>query len=156
MSEHIYHATVTWSRQPQEIFTDNKFSRAHQWQFDEGTIVPASASPFVLPPPLSRLDAVDPEEALIASLASCHMLFFLYRVARAGFVIEHYEDLPEAVMGKTPEGSTFIAKITLQPKVTWSGNPPTEAQLTEWHDKAHHDCYIANTLKSEMLLKPRP
>ena len=155
MSDHIYHATVVWQRQNDEKFIDNKFSRAHTWGFDEGVSVPASASPYVLPPPMSRLDAVDPEEALIASLSSCHMLFFLYRAARAGLVADRYEDAPEAVMGKTPEGRTFIGTITLKPHVVWVGNPPSHDQLEELHDKAHTDCYIGNSLISKIVVEPR-
>ena len=91
MGKHEYGATVSWQRGDAK-FTDQKYSRAHQWQFDGGTIVPASSSPHVVPPPMSSAAAVDPEEAFVASLSSCHMLFFLFHAAKKGFVIERYED----------------------------------------------------------------
>src|SRR5688572_27913282 len=99
-----YTATVVWTRPSEARFTDNKYSRAHEWRFDGGVVVPASSSPSVVPLPLSKADAVDPEEAFIASLSSCHMLFFLFYAAKASFVIERYEDEAVGQIGKNARG----------------------------------------------------
>src|SRR5690349_23535353 len=102
MSEHT--ATVRWQRNADADFVRNKYSRAHEWRFDGGTVVPASASPQVVAPPMSSLSAVDPEEAFVASLSSCHMLFFLFHAAKKGYVVDRYEDAATGVMGKDPTG----------------------------------------------------
>src|SRR5690349_13963468 len=120
MSKHEYTATVSWQRGDAR-FTDNKYSRAHQWAFDRRAVVPASSSPAVVPVPMSDAAVVDPEEAFVASLASCHMLFFLFHAAKKGFVLDRYEDAAAGVMGKNTEGRTAMLKITLRPRAIWSG-----------------------------------
>src|SRR3712207_4225349 len=109
---HEYRATIRWARDG-AVFTDGRYARAHVWRFDEGIEVPASASPIVVRPPYSREDAVDPEEAFVAALSSCHMLFFLHLAAQAGFVVESYEDQAWGVMEKNERGKLFVSRVTL-------------------------------------------
>jgi organic hydroperoxide reductase OsmC/OhrA len=153
---HTYEATVTWARQAAEKFTDNKYSRAHEWSFDGGITVRASSSPSVVPLPLSAADAVDPEEALVASASSCHMLYFLFFAAKRGFVVDRYEDQAAGVLEKNAAGKMFMSKITLRPKVTFSGDKsPTPDEMQAMHHSAHEECFIAQSLKSEMNVEVR-
>lgn len=146
-----YTATILWQR-GQETFTDRKYSRAHEWRFD-GLTVPGSSAPSVVKLPLSREDAVDPEEALIASLSSCHMLFFLDFAAKEGFRIDEYRDDAVGEMGKTDSGRTMMAKITLSPHIVFSGDKrPTAADILRLHQVAHEHCYIGNSLKTQVVI----
>jgi organic hydroperoxide reductase OsmC/OhrA len=155
VSKHEYGATVTWQRAGAK-FTDNRYSRAHEWTFDGGTVVPASSSPHVVPVPASDPAAVDPEEAFVASLASCHMLFFLFHAAKQGFVVDRYEDAAGGTMGKNAEGRMAMLKVVLRPRVTWSGEKrPAAADLEAMHHRSHEDCFIANSVKCEVALEPR-
>jgi organic hydroperoxide reductase OsmC/OhrA len=148
-----YTATVVWTRQPAEAFTDNRYSRAHHWSFDGGVTVAASSSPSVVPLPLSKTDAVDPEEAFVASLSSCHMLFFLFHAAKFGAVVERYEDVAVGVMAKNDQGRQWMSRVTLAPKLTWGpGKTPSASELEVLHHKAHEDCYIANSVKTEVVV----
>src|SRR5262249_9071489 len=141
---HAYTATVSWKRGPGEAFTDNKYSRGHEWVFDGGVTVPASSSPLSVRLPYSRADAVDPEEALVAALSSCHMLVFLYLAAKQGYVIESYDDEAVGEMTKNARGKLFLSKATLRPRVVFSGaKQPSKAELSHLHHQAHEDCYIA-------------
>ncbi|HTF90226.1 MAG TPA: OsmC family protein [Planctomycetota bacterium] len=151
----VYTASVVWALAPGAIFKDNKYSRAHEWRFDGGTVVPASSSPEVVPLPLSNAAAVDPEEALVAALASCHMLFFLSYAAKAGFVIEHYEDEAIGEMGKNARGKIAMVKVRLRPRITWKDKPPEAAQQGDLHHRSHESCYIANSVTAEILIDPR-
>ena len=149
-----YTATVLWTRQPSESFKDNRYSRAHLWSFDGGISVDASAAPGHVPPATAKPDAVDPEEAFVASLSSCHMLFFLYYAARYGAVVDRYEDVATGVLGKTSQGRSWMAQVTLNPKVSWGeGKIPSAADLAALHHSAHEDCYIANSVKSEVIIQ---
>ena len=153
---HKYEAKVTWSRQSSEKFTDNKYSRAHEWAFDGGVKVRASSSPSVVPLPLSAADAVDPEEALVASASSCHMLYFLFFAAKKGFFVDRYEDEAFGVLEKNAAGKMFVSKITLRPQVTFSGDKtPTADEMQAMHHSAHEECFIAQSLKSEMTIEAR-
>src|SRR3954454_18803467 len=153
---HKYEARVTWSRQNAEKFTDNRYSRAHEWAFDGGITVRASSSPSVVPLPLSAADAVDPEEALVASTSSCHMLYFLFFAAKKGFVIDRYEDEAFGVLEKNEAGKMFISKITLRPKVAFVGDKtPSADELNALHHSAHEECFIATSLKSEITVEAR-
>lgn len=148
-------AVVVWRRGDQP-FTDRKYSRAHEWVFD-GVTVPASSSPAVVRLPLSRADAIDPEEALCASLSSCHMLFFLDFASRAGFRIDEYRDTVSATMSKNEAGKIWISRIVLHPEITFSGDKrPAEADIAELHHKSHAECFIANTVKSEVVIDTVP
>ena len=153
---HKYEAKVSWARQDSEKFTDNRYSRAHEWAFDSGITVRASSSPSVVPLPLSAADAVDPEEALVASASSCHMLYFLFFAAKRGFVVDRYEDEAFGVLEKNEAGKMFMSKITLRPLVTFSGDKtPAADELGAMHHSAHEECFIASSLKSEMIVESR-
>jgi len=153
---HRYTATVAW-RRGDEDFLDRRYSRAHAWSFDGGVTVPASSSPLVVKVPLSRLDAVDPEEALVASASSCHMLFFLDFVSRAGFRVDAYEDAAEGEVGKRDDGRIGFLSITLHPAVTFVGAAPSPEALAELHHKAHEACFIANSLNFPVAVEaPEP
>jgi organic hydroperoxide reductase OsmC/OhrA len=150
---HEYKATVTWKRGGDEPFTDNKYSRGHTWTFDGGVTVPASSSPLSVRLPFSKADAVDPEEALVASLSSCHMLTFLYLAAKGGYVVDSYEDDAVGTMTKNERGKLFVSKVALRPRIAFSGaKQPSAAQLDELHHHAHEECYIANSVLSEVVV----
>lgn len=139
----------------EEAFADNKYSREHRWIFDGGTEVPASASPHVVPLPFSSEAAVDPEEAFVASLSSCHMLWFLSIAAERKLVVERYEDNAEGVMGKNDEGRIAMTKVTLRPKAKFGGdNGPTAAEIEAIHHEAHEKCFIANSVKTVVTTEP--
>ena len=148
-------ATVRWSASPGEDFAKGQYSRAHSWSFDGGAVVPASASPHVVPAPWSDAAGVDPEEAFVASLSSCHMLFFLDFARRAGVVVTGYDDEAAGVMAKGEDGKMRITRITLRPKILFGGEEPTEAMLDELHRKSHAACFIANSITSEIVVEPR-
>ena len=150
-----YTATVAWKR-GEQVFTDGKYSRGHVWRFDGGVEVPAASSPLVVKPPLSPLDAVDPEEAFVASLSSCHMLFFLDFARREGFRIDSYEDAAEGVLAKDAQGRMAMTLVTLRPKVVFSGDKvPASEDIDQLHHKSHEACFIANSVKSEVRIEPR-
>jgi organic hydroperoxide reductase OsmC/OhrA len=152
---HEYLATISWKRGSDEPFSDGKYSRAHQWSFDGGVTVPASSSPHSVRLPYSRADAVDPEEALVASLSSCHMLTFVYLAQKAGYVVDSYEDRAVGVMTKNERGKLFVSKVTLRPRIVFSGaKQPNAAQLDELHHHAHEECYIANSVLTEVVVEP--
>lgn len=149
---HKHETTILWERKDQQ-FVDNKYSRAHLWEFD-GVTVPASSSPTVLPIPMSSLEAIDPEEALVAATSSCHMLFFLFIAAKQGFVVDRYTDQAYGEMGKNAEGKTLMSKITLRPRIEFSGSKqPSAAEIAEVHQKAHEQCFIGNSIKSEIVIE---
>jgi organic hydroperoxide reductase OsmC/OhrA len=155
MSGHRYTATVRWRRDG-EAFTDRRYSRAHVWAFDGGIEVRASSSPQVVRLPFSDASAVDPEEAFIASVSSCHMLFFLDYAAQAKLVVDDYEDAAVGTLGTNDDGKEYVATIVLAPRVRFSGVPqPTPEEIAALHARAHHDCYIANSVKSEITVVPQ-
>lgn len=152
---HEYRAQIVWTRDG-AVFTDNRYSRGHVWRFDGGVEVPASSSPHSVRLPLSRADAVDPEEAFVASLASCHMLFFLSFAAKAGFVVDKYEDDAIGIMTKNADGKLFVSKVTLNPAIAFSGTKrPSPEELDALHHHAHEECYIANSVRSEVVVVAR-
>ncbi|MCW8884381.1 MAG: OsmC family protein [Motiliproteus sp.] len=153
MSE--YTATVTWQRGDQ-AFLDNRYSRGHQWQFDGGVTVPASASPHIVPLPYSVAENVDPEEAFVVSLSSCHMLFFLHLAAQQGFIVDSYEDDAIGTMAKNQQGRLAMTKVRLRPKTCFSGDKrPTPEELQELHHQAHEECFIANSVKTRVITEIR-
>lgn len=150
MADHRYRATIEWRRDSGD-FAKGRFSRAHVWRFDGGIEVPASASPLVVPKPYADENAVDPEEAFVASLSSCHMLTFVDMARRAGFVVDAYDDDAEGEMERLAAGRWWIAKVTLHPRITFSGEPvPTPSELDDLHEKAHEACFIANSVKTRI------
>ena len=147
-----YTATLTWRRGDQP-FSDGQYSRGHEIAFDGGITVPASSSPHVVRAPLSRLDAVDPEEMLVASLSSCHALFFLDFARRAGFVVDAYVDKAEGVMGKDEQGRICMTQVRLNPQIAWAGDKmPTPEALRELHHRAHEACFIANSFRGDIAI----
>jgi organic hydroperoxide reductase OsmC/OhrA len=150
MSQHK--ATVQWQRQ-QALFVDNQYSRDHLWRFDGGAEIAASASPSVVPVPLANANCVDPEEAFIASLASCHMLWFLAIAAKQQFVVESYVDNAVGVMRKNEGDRLAITKIHLYPQILFAGeHQPTAQQISEMHAEAHVHCFLANSVKTEIVI----
>jgi len=148
-----YTATIRWSRTGDGDFTRGQYSRAHQWAFDGGALVPASASPHIVPAPWSNAAGVDPEEAFVASLASCHMLFFLELSRRAGFTVDDYVDEAEGVLEKRADGKMAMTRVTLRPRVTWAGDAPDDAALADLHHRAHEACFIANSVTTEVTVE---
>ena len=150
MSEHI--AIIQWQRN-QAAFTDNKYSREHLWEFDGGAKILASSSPQVVPVPHSNPNYIDPEEAFIASIASCHMLWFLAIAANQEFTIESYLDRAVGLIGQNEDGKLAITKITLSPTIVFSAdNLPITKQVDEMHQEAHHNCFLANSVKTEIII----
>lgn len=149
-----YTATVLW-RRGSAAFTDNRYSRGHAWLFDGGIEVPASSSPHVVPIPLSVSRAVDPEEAFVASLSSCHMLWFLSIAAKRGFVIDRYEDRAVGIMGRNAQGKTAMIVVTLRPAVTFGGDStPQPDDVQSMHHEAHELCYIASSVTTDVRCEP--
>jgi organic hydroperoxide reductase OsmC/OhrA len=150
-----HNATIRWSASPGEEFAKGRYGRAHSWVFDGGAVVAASASPHVVPAPWSDAAGVDPEEAFVASLASCHMLFFLDFARRSGVVVTSYEDEAEGEMHKSDDGHIRITRVTLRPRIAFGGAAPDAAALDALHHKAHEACFIANSVTSEIVIEPR-
>lgn len=156
MAGHFYHATVSWRREAAEAeFAKGRYSRGHIWRFDGGVEVKASASPQVVPKAFAPADAVDPEEAFVAALSSCHMLTFLDLARRAGFVVESYDDAAEGEMEKNATGRYWMARVTLRPRIVFSGDKrPLPADLDRLHHAAHDECFIANSVTTEVRVEP--
>ena len=152
MSE--YCATIKWQRQESEKFSDNKYSRVHTWEFDGGQIVQASSSPHVVPLPYSLESNIDPEEAFIASISSCHMLFFLSIAAKRRYVIESYHDAASGLMQLDSNNKMSMTDVTLNPKIVFSGDKqPTQKQINKIHHQAHEQCFIANSVMTKIHIK---
>jgi organic hydroperoxide reductase OsmC/OhrA len=150
---HEYRATVKWTRGDAK-FTDQRYSRGHSWSFDGGITVPASSSPLSVRLPFSVAEAVDPEEAFVAAVSSCHMLTFLYVAAKQGFVVDSYADEAVGEMTKNERGKMWVSKVTLSPAIAFTGEKlPTSAQLHDLHHLAHEECFIANSVKSEIVVQ---
>jgi organic hydroperoxide reductase OsmC/OhrA len=148
-----YTATIRWSRTGDGDFAKGQYSRAHEWAFDGGAVVHAGPSPHVVPAPWSDPAAVDPEEAFVASLASCHMLFFVDFARRAGLVIDDYVDEAEGELGKRADGRIAMTRVTLHPRVTWADQQPDEATIADLHHRAHEACFIANSVTTEVTIQ---
>ena len=147
-----YTAQITWKSDSPDTFTKQRYTRGHVWEFDGGVTVPASSSPHVVPR-FSVEAAVDPEEALVASAASCHMLTFLYLAAKAGFNVAGYTERAVGEMASLEDGRQWLATITLDPQIVWIDGEPSREQLAELHHNAHKECYIANSIRSEIVIK---
>jgi organic hydroperoxide reductase OsmC/OhrA len=149
----IYIATIHWSRSGDGNFAKGQYSRAHEWVFDGGVTVPASASPHVVPAPWSDPVGVDPEEAFIASLASCHMLFFVDFARRDGLVIDSYTDQAEGVLEKRSDGKMAMTRVMLRPRIEWRGASPDATAIGDLHHRAHEACFIANSVNTEVTIE---
>lgn len=147
-------AEVLWLRGDQP-FTDNRYSRKHVLRFDGGAEVPGSSSPHVVPIPMSDASAVDPEEAFIASLSGCHMLWFLAVAAKRRFCVDRYFDSASGVMEKDAGGKLWMSIVTLHPEVQFSGDKlPTRDEIEDMHHAAHRECFIANSVKTVVQCEP--
>jgi organic hydroperoxide reductase OsmC/OhrA len=153
MSE--YTAQLHWRRADGEAFTDQRYSRRHTLRFDGGAELAGSSSPTVVPLPYSDATAVDPEEMFVAALSSCHMLWFLSLAAARGLVVDSYEDSAAGVMARNAEGRMAMTRVTLRPHVRFAGAAPAPAALHALHHEAHEKCYIANSVRTEVLCEPR-
>jgi organic hydroperoxide reductase OsmC/OhrA len=152
----VHTATVRWER-GDAVFTDGKYSRVHDVRFDGGVSIAGSPAPSVVRPPLSREDAVDPEEMFVASVSMCHMLFFLDFARRAGFVVDRYEDAAEGALGKDDRGRMAMTKVVLRPRIAWSGEKsPTAQDVEDLHHKSHEACFIANAFRGDVVVEGRP
>ena len=151
MSEHK--AIISWKRTSPD-FLKGKYSREHHWTFDGGLTIPASPSPSVVPVPYSNPAHVDPEEAYVASISSCHMLTFLYVASRQGFQVDSYEDEAVGAMAKNEKGAAWVSSVTLNPKIVYSGEKlPTPTDEDQLHHLAHEQCFIANSVKTEVTVR---
>ena len=151
-----YTAETIWSRGDQ-TFTDNRYSRRYVVRFDGGVELPGSSSPHIVPLPYSAEDAVDPEEAFVAALSGCHMLWFLSVAAKRGFVVDSYRDRAEGRMERDTGGRLWMSVVTLRPEVVFSGNTQPDFNILEQlHHEAHEQCFIANSVKTEVRCEPRP
>jgi len=149
-----YTVSVAWQRGDAR-FTDNRYSRRHTWTFDGGFVVPASSSPHVVRAPYSDVNAVDPEEAFVAALSSCHLLWFLSLAAGRGFCVDSYVDDAEGVMAKNAAGKLAMTRVTLRPHVAFSGErKPSAEEFEALHHEAHSECFIANSVTTEVVCEP--
>lgn len=150
-----YTAEVIWQRDDQ-VFTDNRYGRRHLWRFDGGVEVPASSSPHVVRVPFSDPSAVDPEEAFVVALSSCHMLSFLSIAAKRGFRVDRYRDEALGVLEKNAEGRLAMTLVTLRPEVAFSDDRlPTRDEVDALHHEAHEACFIASSVRTEVRCEPR-
>jgi organic hydroperoxide reductase OsmC/OhrA len=145
VSEH--RATVEWKRQGE--FAYATYSRMHEVRFESGVTVPGRASPRNIPKTATLGAGVDPEEAFVAAVSQCHMLWFLHLALEAKFVVDRYFDEASGVLDRT-----WISKVTLRPRVTFSGKAPSDEEHRALHHKAHEKCFIANSVKSEITVEP--
>ena len=147
-------ATVEWTR-GEQAFVDKRYSRAHVWRFDGGAVVPGSSSPAGVPIPMSDPAGVDPEEAMIASLSSCHMLWFLAFAANAGLTVDRYLDDASGELDKNEAGKSYLARVWLNPVTTFTGRQPDQAELDALHHAAHEHCDMAHSVRSEITVTGR-
>jgi organic hydroperoxide reductase OsmC/OhrA len=153
MSEHK--AIISWKRSPSDDFLRGRYSREHFWTFDGGAMVQASPSPSVVPEPYSNPAFVDPEEAFVASISSCHMLTFLHVASRNGFQIDSYDDAAVGLMSKNERGIPWVSTVTLSPRIVFTGEKrPTAEQVEHLHHQAHEQCFIANSVKTDIRVQP--
>ncbi len=144
-----YFAIVEWKRRSDD-FLSRKYSRAHEWQFEGGVVVPASSSPHIVPVPMSVADNVDPEEAFVASLSSCHMLFFLDFASRKNIVVDQYTDNAIGILEKGTNGKMMMTEVVLRPTVTFVGERPSAEVLKDLHHQSHDACFIANSVSTNV------
>lgn len=155
MAEHK--ATINWQRESGSDFLRGKYSREHTWTFDGGVKVPASSAPSVVPVPFSNPAAVDPEEAFVAAVSSCHMLSFLYLASKAGFEVGSYSDEAVGLMAKNEKGVPWVSTVRLNPKIAFTGSrTPSPQELEHLHHLAHEQCFIANSIKTDVQVNFSP
>lgn len=151
---HQYTAEVIWER-GEQAFLDNRYSRKYLLKFDGGIEIVGSSSPHVVPLPFSEQQALDPEEAFVSAISSCHLLWFLSIAAKHGFVVDSYHDTAIGLMQPNENKKYWVSEVSLQPKISFSGAKlPTPAELEQMHDEAHAECFIANSVKTKITVKP--
>jgi len=153
MSVHV--AKVDWALREGEDFLRGRYSRTHRVAFDGGFVMAGSASPHVVPHPWSVESAVDPEEAFVAAISACHMLTFLHKAREAGLIVAAYSDEAEGIMGRGPGGRMAVTRVTLRPAIVYQGHEPTLPELDYLHKAAHADCFIANSVTTEIVVENR-
>jgi organic hydroperoxide reductase OsmC/OhrA len=146
-----HRVTVEW--EADGAFASGCYSRAHRWRFDGGAVVAGSSSPHVVPEPMSDAAAVDPEEALVASVSSCHMLWFLDLARRAGLDVASYRDAAVGTVARNDEGRMAMTRIVLRPEIAFAGRVPDAAEVERLHHQAHESCFIANSLRTEVVVE---
>jgi organic hydroperoxide reductase OsmC/OhrA len=148
----LHTATIEWTR-GEEPFTGNRYHRAHQWRFDGGVIVPASSSPHAVPAPWSNSAHVDPEEAFVAALSSCHLLWFLSLAAAAGYVVDRYTDSATGCLTRNADGKDWLSHVELHPHVEFTGmKPPSETEVAALHHAAHEECFLARSVRTQIAI----
>lgn len=147
-----YEADILWER-GEQVFSDGRYSRGHEWRFDGGTVVPASSSPHVVRPPYAVVEAVDPEEAFVAALSSCHMLFFLHLAQKRGLVVDRYRDRAVGWMEKNAAGRLAMTRVVLRPEIAFAGRQPTPHEVAALHHESHELCFIANSVTTEVTVE---
>ncbi len=150
-----YRATSEWTLEAGGDFPKGRYSRGHSLVFGSGVEVPGTASHHVVGNKWSVEDAVDPEEMLVGAINTCHMLSFLHIAREAGFVVTRYRDEAEGVMTKRDDGEMWVSRVVLRPEITYQGRQPTPAERDEMHEKAHHVCFIANSVKTEIVVEEK-
>jgi organic hydroperoxide reductase OsmC/OhrA len=146
-------SSIVWEHGAAQ-FIDGKYSRARSWSFDGGAVVPASSSPQIVPLPFSIESAVDPEEAFVASLSSCHMLWFLSIAAKRGLRVNFYRDVAVGEMGHNEHNKLVISLVRLRPEIHWDGETPADSVIVEMHHDAQAECFIANSVRTQVLTEP--
>jgi len=149
MATGAHRATIVWRRDDGD-FSKGRYSRGHVWRFAGGVEVPATASPAIVPKPFTVEAAVDPEEAFVAALSACHMLTFVDIARHRGFVVDAYEDEAVGVLTRNDAGRRWLSEVTLNPRVVFAGDPPDAGTLAAIHGAAHDECFIANSVKTEV------
>lgn len=147
-----YNAIITWNRGSDEVFTDRKYNRKHEWEFDQGLKMDASPSEHIVPLPHADPSVIDPEQAFVAAVSSCHMLTFLDQCAQAGVCVDSYEDNAVGILKRVSRGKMAVTKVTLRVKASYCGkNIPDQKMLEDLHHKAHEFCFIANSVTTEIV-----
>ena len=148
----LHEARISWDLSGDD-FTKGSYTRQHRWTFDGGATVLASSSPSVVREPFSNPAGVDPEEALVAAIASCHMLTFLHLASKKGLTVLRYEDRAVGTMTKNERGVPWVSAVVLEPRIEWQGVKPTAELLAELHHRAHEGCFISNSVKTDISVK---
>ncbi len=143
-------ATINWKKAADELFVDGRYSRVHQWAFDGGMQFNASSSPHIVPVPMSDASFIDPEEAFVASISSCHMLFFLSFCAKQKYIVEFYEDHAEGILEEGGDGKKQMVSVSLHPTIRFNGKEPSGETLAHLHELSHENCFIANSVKTKI------
>ena len=149
----LHRCVTEWALQHDEDFIHGRYSRGHAVTFEGGHVVPGTASPQVVGNKWAEKGAVDPEEMLVAAISTCHMLTFLHVARLKGFVVVHYRDAAEGLMAPNAQGRQAITRVTLKPEITYSGTGPSPAERDRLHHEAHEQCFIANSVTTEVVVE---